>query len=135
MIKSRCVSFLFLLAFAISVVHTITPHSHPKANFTSTHSSQHNHDQHNHDQKNSHSHNSSDLPVFVHFSNYDFIGSPQKNLSPDENSTHYSVLAAPLFLFSVSSLNKLFVSVRKNGKPPCFPLPAVLSLRAPPATF
>lgn len=129
MIRSQWVSFIFLLAFAISLAHTIMPHSHAKVKSAQTHSS------HHHDGNHSRSHNSSDLPVFVHFSNSDFIGSAQVNYGVIENSIGDCLLPAPLFSLSVPVPHKLTIPSHQEGSPPSAPLPVVLSLRAPPFTL
>lgn len=127
MIRSPWLSFIFLVAFAISLAHTITPHTHAEVKSVRSHA--------HHDSKNSHSHSSSDLPVVAHFSNSDFIGSAQVNFNTAENSIGDYPLAVPLFSLSVPVFCKLSIPARKQGKPPSGPLLAVLSLRAPPVTL
>jgi hypothetical protein len=133
MIRSQWVSFLFLLSFAISLAHTIAPHSHGNDKSAHSHSSLH----HKHEGKNSHSHSSSKLPVVAHFSNSDFIGSEQVNFSATENSVEDGLLPALSFLHPFLHLAscKLSIPFFKEGKPPSGPLLAVLSLRAPPVTL
>jgi hypothetical protein len=55
MLNSKWLSFIFFLAFAISTAHSITPHSHARANSAYSHSSHH--QEHN----KSSSHNPSEL--------------------------------------------------------------------------
>lgn len=130
MIRSQWLSFIFLLAFAISLAHTITPHSHAKVKSVRSHASHH-----HHDGKNSYSHSSSEMPVVAHFSNSDFIGSAQVNFNATENSVGDCLLPAPLFSLSAPVFCKLSIPARKQGKPPSGLLLAVLSLRAPPVTL
>lgn len=128
MFRSKWVSIIFLVAFAISLAHTITPHSHPKTKSVHTHASQH-----NHDENKSHSHSASDLPVFAHFSNSDFISSSsQVNLGGPENLSGDLIISVPIFLLSVPFVSKLSFPAGKQGRPPSGPLLSVLSLRAPP---
>ena len=72
-------SILFLIAFAISLAHSCLPHAHPtKPKNPPQSTDSHHHQAHapkdhqHHDSEHSHDHDS-DLPVFSHFSNADFI--------------------------------------------------------------
>lgn len=83
-----------LVAFAIALAHSAIPHGHPapkqqtvkveEGHTKHHHTHQHNsgrHDHQNHTTDHNHHNQDESLPVFVHFSNADYVGGSSYNLS------------------------------------------------------
>lgn len=134
MIRSQWIAYLFSIAFAMSLAHSVLPHAHSKEKGKQgKETASHHHHGHHH----SHSHNEKSkpaLPVFAHFSNADFIGSvkysyQEKHQRPElafEQAVVISV-ALPLVTYLASPVphardlpNRIFLSLRSLRGPPYF---------------
>lgn len=136
MIRSQWISYLFSVAFAMSLAHSVLPHAHPKEKAKGGKETV-SHHHHGHQHAHSHAHDKKSkpaLPVFAHFSNADFIGSvkysfQEKQLRSElafEQAVVISV-ALPLLTYLPSPVphardlpNKVFLSLRSLRGPPYF---------------
>jgi len=134
MIRGQWISFLFSIAFAMSLAHSVLPHAHSKEKAkqgkeTASHHHHGHHHSHAQDEKSKPA-----LPVFAHFSNADFIGSvkysfQEKQQRPELTCVQAVVVsvALPLLTYLPSPLphardlpNKVFLSLRSLRGPPYF---------------
>jgi hypothetical protein len=137
MIRSQWISYLFSIAFVMSLAHSVLPHAHPKEKVKQgKHTASHHHHGHGH-----HSHARAQdekskpaLPVFAHFSNADFIGSvkysfQEKQQRPELAFEQAVVISVelPLLTYLPSPVphardlpNKIFLSLRSLRGPPYF---------------
>src|SRR5260221_4928450 len=131
MLKSKWVSFIFILALAfdISIARSITPDNCVRANSADSHSSHH--QEHN----KSKSRSASELQVLAHLSSSDFISGAQVNLCPIVNlaeDDEYDedeedcLLQVPCLFLVVPSPYKLFFPTHKSCGPPSSQLLLVL---------
>lgn len=84
MIRGQWVSYVSIFAFAISVAHSIFPHTHPKEEGKNHKHHTDNSTSHSHkksDHHNSHSDDSPQLPVFTHVATSDVTVSPKQSYS------------------------------------------------------
>lgn len=148
--KRSWFSGLFLIAFAVSLVHTSIPHTHPEKNDkpeVNAGSHQHNHGEHNHNSHDhdKHDHNSNDhgsheheqkstLPVFSHFSNADFVKSSRYEFHAKETLFIQHLQPVILSVKLVDTLEKKFLFPRAREHP-ASRLASSQSFRAPPFHF
>lgn len=131
-------SMLIIVAFVISLVHSSIPHSHPEKEKKGLSSSTHSHSKNGHE---SHSHgegnhdpskNEKSLPVFVHFSNADYISNYSFHLKEDKGQFLIAVIKpSEIILSTPEEIEKQIIFPRARD------LPAgrhrtPKSLRAPP---
>lgn len=140
--KRSAFSWLMILAFAVSLVHSVIPHGHPPikqqdvqvedahANHshqhTSTGDSHHSRAAHHH-----HHHKDESLPVFVHFSNADFVGASSFHFSASEKFLVESICFPELCVATPEQAIRQ-VNIPRARDLPADPLHASGSLRAPP---
>lgn len=140
MVKRTLFSSFFFIAFAVSLVHSSLPHSHPDLEGSRVaETNSHNKESHRHDHDHQHAghehgssdHNQSSLPVFAHFSNVDFIRTSQYEFSGKERfviSSHEPVRIS-INVPECIEIRSFFPKPREH---PAGPLGSVRSLRAPP---
>lgn len=96
--KRSWFSCFFFFAFAVSLVHSSIPHTHPekkdKPIVSDTDINSHDHDSHGHDGEPS-------LPVYAHFSNADFIGNSNYEFSAEEK-------------FVIQAIEPVIISVKQR---------------------
>ena len=134
MIRSQWIAYLFSIAFAMALAHSVLPHAHSKekgkqGKGTASH--------HHHGHQHSHSHGEKSkpaLPVFAHFSNADVIGSvkysyQEKQQRPERACEQAVVIsvALPLVTYLASPVphardlpNRIFLTLRSLRGPPYF---------------
>ncbi|HEY5744621.1 MAG TPA: hypothetical protein VIU12_00965 [Chryseolinea sp.] len=137
MIRSQWISYLFSIAFAMSLAHSVVPHAHPKEKVKQGKETASSHHHHGHHHSHAHSHGEKSkpaLPVFAHFSNSDFIGSVKYSLQEKQQRPELTFEQAlvvsvtlPLLIYQPSPVphardlpNKLFLSLRSLRGPPHF---------------
>lgn len=129
--KRSWFSCFFFLAFAVSLVHTSIPHTHPdkkeKPLASVTDSSGHDHSRHDHGGETE----EPSLPVFTHFSNTDYVGNAL--LKFDARAKYLLEIIAPVQVVIKMSL----VTIDRLPFPKPRELPpgrhrSSTSLRAPP---
>ncbi|MEO7989288.1 MAG: hypothetical protein ABI663_07085 [Chryseolinea sp.] len=135
MLRSQWISYLFNIAFAMSLAHAILPHSHPKEKSKDhKHATSHHH--RDHKDAHSHSHDSKpSLPVFTHFSNADFIGSVKYTYHIKSLNVVMEYEQPVILSFALS-----FVTHQPSPIPHARDLPnksllSIRLLRAPPYSF
>lgn len=136
MIKRTWFAGFFLIAFALALAHNAIPHAHPEATNEKQLSHSHPGDSksrgHQH-RSDGHSHDESDrdLPVFSHFSNADYLGSPVFQFNANEKQL-IELLQPQGSLFLVpSALQKPLLFPKARDMPSGRPRSSE-SLRAPP---
>lgn len=126
----------FFIAFALALAHNAIPHTHPEATKEKQHSHPHSSDSKSHGHEkhsDGHKHDESerDLPVFPHFSNADYLGSPVFKINDNEKQV-IELLQPQAYLFLVSSaLHQPLLFPKARDLPSDRPRSSE-SLRAPP---
>ena len=130
--KRSWFSCVFFLAFAVSLVHSSIPHTHPEKHdkpTASTDTKSHDHSGHNHD---SHGHDEgSSLPVFTHFSNADFIANSKYEFAAKEKFVIQAIEPAIISVKQPEDVKKEFPFPRPREHP-ASRSGSSQSLRAPP---
>ena len=139
--KRSWLSCFFFIAFAVSLVHTSIPHTHPEKNDKpevnidkhahndSKHGNKQDHHSHDHG---SHEHEQeSSLPVFSHFSNADFIKNLQYEFHAKEKLFVQPLQPVIISVKLAGTLEKKFLFPRPREHP-AGRLASSQSLRAPP---
>ena len=131
--KRSWFSCFFFFSFAVSLVHSSIPHTHPEkkdkptvssTNINSQDHSGHDHDSHEHDDEPS-------LPVFSHFSNADFIGNSKYEFSAKEKLAIQAIEPVIISVKQPEDLKKEFPFPRPREHP-ASRFRSSQSLRAPP---
>ena len=131
--KRSWFSCFFFFAFAVSLVHSSIPHTHPekkdKPVVSGTDTNSHAHSGHDH---HSHGHDEeSSLPVFAHFSNADFIGNSKYEFSAKEKFVIQDIEPVIISVKQREDLKKEFPFPRPREHPASRSRSSQ-SLRAPP---
>ena len=129
MLRRQWTIYLFSIAFVMSMAHSILPHNHPREKHPKEVSAS---SHHHGDRKHSHEKESTtELPVFTHFSNGDFISSAKYSYQ----QKYHSVLSVeqPLIIsLALPILTYLPSPVPQARDLPQWLLLSIRSLRAPP---
>lgn len=138
MIKRQWPPVLFLIAFAISLVHASIPHTHPELS-EDEHLHEHHHEPgstgaHEHLPLPSHDHDDTkqSKPVFSHFSNGDYVGNAYFHFTAKANHVIDLVAAESVSLCIPVSFEKS-AHFHKARDLPSGKHRSITSLRAPPS--